>query len=97
MSDNMPAHDDAVPADDDAARWRAAKQLRQDYPGWIVIWIARTGQYRAYPRFRAPRGTAPTAQTPEQLAVQIEQVEQSTRRPRSRSQQSGGDSPNPGH
>jgi len=44
----------ALTPDEDAARWQAAKQLRQQRPGWVVIWLARTGQYRAYPLFKAP-------------------------------------------
>lgn len=69
-----PDETDLAPADD-AACWQAAKIIRQEHPDWVVIWIARTGQFRAYPKFAAPRGTAPTAQTPEQLAAQMDQVE----------------------
>lgn len=54
-------------ADDEAGRWRNAARLRRERPAWVVIWLANAGCYRAYPLFRAPRGTALTAATPEQL------------------------------
>jgi hypothetical protein len=84
MSDAPAARDDSPAEADDTARWQAAKQLRQDHPGWIVIWLSQIGQYRAYPKFRAPRGTAPTALTTEQLAAQMNQIERTARRPRPR-------------
>ena len=67
---------DALATHEDAACWLAAKRLRQQRPAWVVIWIARIGSYRAYPLFRAPRGTVLTAETPEQLAAQMDQAEQ---------------------
>ena len=83
MSEAPPPGEAAAPPDEEAACWRAARQIREERPGWVVIWIARTGQFKAYPKFAAPRGTAPTAQTPDQLTAQMEQVEQAARRPRS--------------
>lgn len=88
MSD-VPLGEPAQASDDDAACWQAAKQIRDERPGWVVIWIARTRQFKAYPKFPAPRGTAPTAQTPEDLAAQMEQIERATRRPRGRSRPPG--------
>jgi hypothetical protein len=67
--------------DDAAARRRAAAQIRDQRPGWIVIWAAPMGRYRAYPLFRAPRDTCLTAQTPEEMIAQMDQVEQVARRP----------------
>jgi hypothetical protein len=74
-----------VAADDDAARRRAAAQIRDQRPGWIVIWAAPAGRFRAWPLFRAPRGTSLTAQTPEEMSAQMDQVEQAAREPRGRS------------
>lgn len=73
-------------ATDDAARWRAAKQLRRENPRWVVIWLASAGCYRAYPLFRAPRGTKLTAASPEQLTGQMNQIRQAARRPRRRAE-----------
>ena len=87
MSDVQPPGDALLPADDDAAHWQAAKRIREERPGWVVIWLARSSQFKAYPKFRAPRGTALAARTPEDLAAQMEQIEQAARRPRSRSGQ----------
>lgn len=84
MSDAPPPSEDLHVPDDDAARWQAAKQVRFEHPQWVVIWIARTAQFQAYPNFAAPRGTAPTARTAEDLAAQMEQIEQAARKPRRR-------------
>ena len=56
---------------DDAAHWRAVERLRSEHPRWVVIWLASAHSYRAYPLFRAPRETALTAATPEELAHQM--------------------------
>jgi hypothetical protein len=74
---------------DDTARWRAAKRLRTQHPGWVIIWLASIGRYRARPLFRAPRETVLTAQTPEELAAQMNRAEQVARRPRARSRYVG--------
>lgn len=50
----------------------------------MVIWVAREALYCAYPLLRAPRGTVLTAATPDELAAQMEQVQQAARRPRAR-------------
>ncbi len=83
MSDAPPPSETLHVPDDDAARWQAAKQVRSEHPQWVVIWIAGTGQFKAYPKFAAPRGTAPT-QTAEDLTAQMEQIEQAARKPRRR-------------
>jgi hypothetical protein len=69
------------PGGDDADRWREAGRLRREHAGWVVIWLARLGQYRAYPLVHARRGTALTASTPAGLAALISQAEQAARRP----------------
>ncbi len=66
--------------DDDADRWREAARLRRDYLGWVVIWLARIGQFRAYPLVQARHGAALTATTPGDLAAQISQAEQAARK-----------------
>ena len=66
--------------DGDADRWREAGRLRREHAGWVVIWLARLGQYRAYPLVQARRGTALTASTPADLAALIRQAEQAARR-----------------
>jgi hypothetical protein len=81
MSKALPAGDAALARDEDAACWQAAKQIREEHPRWVVIWLARIGQFRAYPKFAAPRGTAPTAKTPGELTAQMEHVEHTARRP----------------
>lgn len=60
---------------DDVQRWREAARLRHEHPGWIVLWLARIGQYRAY-RLRGRRDTVLTAPTPVDLVAQIGQSEQ---------------------
>ena len=67
--------------DDDAGRWRQAARLRREHPGWIVLWLAPIGQYKAYRRLPGARhDTALTASTPADLAAQITQAEQGARR-----------------
>jgi hypothetical protein len=53
MSEAPPPGEAALHHDDDAACWQAAKQIRQEHPNWVVIWIARIGQFRAYPNVRS--------------------------------------------
>jgi hypothetical protein len=63
--------------DDEAGRWREAARLRRDHAGWVVIWLAPIGQFRAYGRLPgARRDTALTAPTPARLADLIGQAEQ---------------------
>jgi muconolactone delta-isomerase len=86
MTHTPPPSDTNAPEPrDDTARWQAAEQLRSQHPGWVIIWLARIGQYRAYPLFRAPRGTMLTAPTPDQMAAQMVHAEQAARRSRARS------------
>jgi hypothetical protein len=64
-----------LPAADDADHWWTVARIRGERSGWVVIWLADAGCYRAYPLFRAPRGTAVTAATPDELAAQMDQVQ----------------------
>jgi S-adenosyl methyltransferase len=78
------AHSRMTPQDDDAGRWRAARQLRRERPRWVIIWVAETRRYGAYPLFRTRRGLVVTAATAQEAAVQIDQIEQAARSPRTR-------------
>ena len=61
---------------DDAARWKAAKQLRAEHPKWLVIWVAGTQRYHAY-LLAASRAEASelTDTEPAGLAAQMQQAE----------------------
>jgi hypothetical protein len=63
------------PAADDADHWQTVARIRGERSGWVVIWMASAGCYRAYPLFRAPRVTAVTAATPDELTAQMDQVQ----------------------
>jgi hypothetical protein len=71
-----------VETGDDAACWREAARLRSEHRGWIVIWLAREGCYRAYRRLPgARRDTALSAATAQDMAGQIRRAEQAATRP----------------
>jgi hypothetical protein len=61
--------------DEDAGRWQQAAQLRVEHPGWIVLWLAYLGQYRAYPLVQDRHRTIVTAAAPGDLAALIRQAE----------------------
>jgi hypothetical protein len=70
----------ATTGTDDAERWREAAALRQQWPKWVVIWLAPIQRFRAYRRLPgARRDTALTAPTVRDLATLISQTEQATR------------------
>ena len=71
-------------ANDDASCRQAAAKVRRERPAWVVIWVARTSRFRAWPLFRAPHGTGLTATTPDDLITQMLQVEQAAQAPRAR-------------
>jgi hypothetical protein len=74
MTDGAPG---SLPtATDEAGHWQAVRRLRREHPRWVVIWLASTSCYRAYPLFRAPRETTLTAVTPEELAVDAQLIPQ---------------------
>jgi hypothetical protein len=66
-------------AAEETACWETAGQIRRERPGWVVIWVARKGQYQARPLFRAPRDTVAAAATPEGLTAQMDAVQQAAR------------------
>lgn len=68
-------------ANDDQAGWEAAAKVRKGRPGWVVIWLARKGEFRARPLFRAPPGTVPSVPPPEDLVVQIDEIQRVAGRP----------------
>ena len=79
-----------TPHEDDADRWQAARQLRRERPRWVIIWVAETRHYRAYPLFRTRRGLVVTAATADEAAVQMDQIEQAARSLRVRSPDPAG-------
>lgn len=66
---------------DEAARWEAAARVREERPGWVVIWLTRKGEFRARPLFRAPPDTVAIGTTPEKLIARMDEIRQTTRRP----------------
>jgi hypothetical protein len=71
-----------VVSDDDQVRWDAAAQIRRDHPRWVVIWLARNGQFRARLLFRAPPGTVAIGTTAEELTARMDEIRQATSRPK---------------
>jgi len=69
---------------DDAARWQAAKQLRAEHPKWLVIWVARTQRFHAYPLAASRPGAGLTNAEPAGLAAQIEQADRAAASRRAR-------------
>jgi hypothetical protein len=59
---------------DDAERWREAARLRDECPGWVIIWLAPTREYRAYQDSQSRRAAALKADTAADLAAQIRQA-----------------------
>ncbi len=81
-----PVRVDQAPAGEsggtDAARWREAARLRREFRGWVVVWLAREGCFRAYRRMPgARRDTALSAASTDEMSVQIRQAEQAKARP----------------
>jgi hypothetical protein len=60
---------------DEAARWKAAAQVRCEHPRWVVIWSALQGEFQARPLFRAPARHYRYGVTPEQPTAGIDAVE----------------------
>ena len=63
---------------DDADCWKEAARLRREHPGWVVIWLGRTREYRAYRLSQARRDIALAAQAPEDLDAKIRQAERAS-------------------
>ena len=55
----------------EAERWREVGRLRNEHPDWVIIWLAATGQFRAYRLSEARRADGLTAATAAGLAEQI--------------------------
>jgi len=85
MSDIPPPAGIKAVAHDDTVCLQAAKRLRSDHPRWVIIWVARTRLYHAYPLFRARRGVNVTAAEPADLVTQMNDVEQANPSSRRRS------------
>jgi hypothetical protein len=72
----QPPGEPARPPGDDAACWQQAARLRQQFRGWIVIWLSPDRQFRAYRRMPgARRDTALSASTAADMAALITQAE----------------------
>jgi hypothetical protein len=56
---------------DDSERWREVERLRHEHPDWVIIWLAASGQFRAYRLSEARRADGLTAATAAGLAEQI--------------------------
>jgi hypothetical protein len=79
---NQAEHPAGALPGEDAVRWRDAARLRAEHSGWVIVWLARTGQFRAYKRLGgARRDTSLTAATAEALATRITAAEQAVARP----------------
>jgi len=63
----------------DAERWREVARLRNEHPDYVIIWLAPTRQFRAYPLKQARRAGALTAATAADLADQIGRAHQGRR------------------
>lgn len=55
----------------EAERWLEVARLRNEHPDYVIIWLAPTRQFRAYPLKNARRADALTAVTAADLAEQI--------------------------
>ena len=66
-------------AGNDAERWREVARLRNEHPDYVIIWLAPTRQFRAYPLKQARRTAALTAATAADLADQISRAHQGRR------------------
>jgi hypothetical protein len=55
----------------EAERWLEVVRLRNEHPDYVIIWLAPTRQFRAYPLNNARRADALTAVTAADLAEQI--------------------------
>jgi hypothetical protein len=82
---NQAGHPADAPPGEDAARWRDAARLRAEHSGWVIVWLARAGQFRAYKRLPgARRDTSLTAATADALGTRIAAAEQAAARPQRR-------------
>jgi hypothetical protein len=67
----------SAPSATDSDHWWEAARLRGEFRGWIVIWLAPEGEFRAYRRLPgARRDTALAAATTDGMSAAIRQAEQ---------------------
>jgi hypothetical protein len=76
-----PDGDGASDQGEDARRWREAARLRREHPGWVVLWLDRTREFRAYRLRRARHDRVLTAGTPADLVAQIGEAERAVGTP----------------
>jgi hypothetical protein len=74
-SPGSPGPDPPAAADDEAARWKTAAQIRREHPRWVVIWSQLRGEFQARPLFGAPRGTVAVGPTPDDLIAQMNTIQ----------------------
>jgi hypothetical protein len=55
----------------DEERWAEAARLRSEYPDWVIIWLAASREFRAYPLSQRHGAGALTAATAAELAQQL--------------------------
>ncbi len=67
------------PAVEDEDRWREVERLRNEHPDYVIIWLAATGQFRAYRISEARRADGLTAVTAADLAEQISRAPRARR------------------
>jgi hypothetical protein len=58
---------------------RAAAQIAQHSPQWVVLWGTHTRLYWAFPRFHAPPGTIITAPGTAELTTRMQHTELTAR------------------
>ena len=63
----------------DAERWREVARLRNEHTDYVIIWLAPTRQFRAYPLKQTRRADSLTAATAADLAEQISRAHQGRR------------------
>jgi hypothetical protein len=85
MTESNPVPEYREDGADDAACRQEAARIRRERPGWVVFWLPGERVFRAYPKFRAPRGTVASATQPGELIAQMDKAELAARRPAGRS------------
>jgi hypothetical protein len=73
-----PADIHSAARSDDMAFLQTAKELRNEHPQWVIIWVSETSQYHAYPLFRTRRDISVRAAEPADLIAQLSKFEQAT-------------------
>jgi hypothetical protein len=68
---NVPDVNQHHAAEGDEERWREAAQLRRDHPGWVIVWLAPSRQFKAYPLYQGQRAEPLIAGTAAELAELI--------------------------